>query len=283
MSAAGAGLLLVGFVVAIPQLAITGYALARGANELALGNAVGGGLASLGLVLGVAALCAPLAPAMRLLPPLAVVTAAAAGLLLFFCFDGALVRWDGGVLLAGYVLALGFLLRHGREEAAPVQAEFTDLAETTTNVSQNLVRLAIAAGFMFFGARGIVQGAPAVSTSLGLDPLSTGLTLVAAGAALPALVRAIFSALGGNPNVVLSLAFGACLCGLLLLPGVLALAQAPSFDPAPMRVPLPAIALVSVLLHLLLRQGARIGRREGLLLALAFVAFVAVEIGRAWR
>ena len=280
---ATAGLLQLGFIVGIPQLAVAGYALARGAGELALGNAVGGGLASLGLVLGVAAACAPLAPAMRLLSPLALVNVVAAGLLLFFCYDGALARWEGGVLLAGYVAGLGFLLVHGPAEAAPVQAQLTELAETSTNVSQNLVRLAFAAGFLFFGSRWIAQGSPVVAGMLGLDLLATGLTVVAAGAALPALVLAIVSALRGHGSVVVGLALGACLCNLLLLPGLVALLQPVAFDPAPLRVALPATALLAGLLYLLLRQGARVGRREGVLLVAAFLAFVAVEIGRAWR
>jgi len=278
---ANAGLLLVGFVVAIPPLAITAYALARGANELALGNAVGGGLANLTLVVGGAALCAPMAPAMRLLSPLAVATVLAAGLLFFFGYDGALARWEGGVLLVGYALALGFMLRHGREEAAPVQAELAELAETSTNVSQNLVRLLMSAAFLFFGSRWVVQGAPAAVAVLGVDAMTTGLAVVGAGAALPALARAIVSAIGLHPNVVLALVLGGCLCNLLLLTGVIALAQPLAFDPAPLRVALPAIAVVATLLHLLLRKGARIGRREGALLAVAFVAFAAVEIGRA--
>jgi cation:H+ antiporter len=281
MKPAGAGLLLVGFVVAIPQLAITGYALARGAGELALGNAVGGGLANLTLVLGGAALCAPLAPAMRLLAPLALVTVVAAALLLLLAWDGALARWEGGVLLAGYVLALGFVLRHGREEAAPVQAELAELAETSTNVSQNFMRLLMAAGFLFFGSRWIVQGAPSVAALLGIDALATGLVVVAVGGALPALARAIVSAIGVHANVVLALVLGGCLCNLLLLAGATALAQPLAFDAAPLRAAIPAIAVVAALLHLLLRKGARIGRREGVLLAFAFLAFAAVEIGRA--
>jgi cation:H+ antiporter len=281
MKPASAGLLLVGFVVAIPPLAISGYALARGANELALGNAAGGALANLGLVLGGAALCAPLASSMRLLTPLAIVAVAAAALLFFFAYDGTLARWEGGVLLVAYVLALGFVLRHGREEAAPVQAELAELAETSTNVSQNLVRLLMAAAFLFFGSRWVVQGAPAVATLLGIDALATGLSIVAAGAALPALARAIVSALGSHANVVLALVLGGCLCNLLLLAGLVAIAQPLSFDPAPMRVVLPAVGVMAALLHLLLRKGARIWRREGVLLAVAFLAFAAVEIARA--
>lgn len=283
LKAATAGWVLVGFVVSIPQLVVLSYAQARGLGELALGNAIGGGLASLGLVLGVAALCAPLAPAMRLLAPLAVITAIAAALLLFFGYDGSLARWEGGVLLAAYVLALGFMLRHGPGEAAPVQAQMADLAETSTNFSQNVVRVAIAAGLLFFAGRWIAQGAPTVAAMLGLDLLATGSTVVAAGTAVPALVLAVICALRLNANIVLALAFGACLGNLLLLPGLLAAWQPIAFDAMPMRVALPAVAVAAALLHLLLRRGLRIGRREGLLLLLAFVAFVAVEIARAWR
>src|SRR6187549_1693605 len=67
LSPFASGLLLVGFAGSIPDLAVNSYALANGAGDIALGNAIGGNIANLGLVLGAAALVSPLMLGMRLL------------------------------------------------------------------------------------------------------------------------------------------------------------------------------------------------------------------------
>jgi len=96
-------------------------------------------------------------------------------------------------------------------------------------------------------------------------------------------VLGVIAALGGRANIAALLGFGAALCNLLLLPGVFALVHSLGFETATARLALPVVAVIAVLLHLLLRRAPRIGRREGLLLVLAFIAFAAVEIGRAWH
>jgi len=88
-----AGLLLVAFGTSLPELVVNARAFVVGAEELALGNAVGSNIVNVGLTLGLAALAAPLLVRARLLSPLLVCLAAASALLILFGLDGVIARW----------------------------------------------------------------------------------------------------------------------------------------------------------------------------------------------
>ena len=65
-----AGLLLVAFGTSLPELFVNARAYMVGAQDLALGNAVGSNIVNFGLTLGLAAIAAPLLVRMRLLSPM---------------------------------------------------------------------------------------------------------------------------------------------------------------------------------------------------------------------
>ena len=274
LSPFASGLLLVGVVASIPDLAVNGLAYAAGVPGLALGNAIGGSIVSLALVLGVAALINPLQLGMRVLAGHALFVLLAAGLVLMFGFDGKLARWEGGLLFSAWFACLAFLFLRGREESAPVQAQVVEFAETSTNPVQNLIRLGFAGALLYFGSRWTVQGASALGQSLGMDNISTGLTLVAVGSALPKLLMAGMAAARGQGNVVVAQVLGACLFNLLFLVGAMALAGPLALPSTLLRVELSVAMGLALLLYFLLGAGLRFGRGQATALLLAFAAWL---------
>ena len=105
----GATLVAVG--TSMPELATTVSAAARGMGDIAMGNIVGSNIFNLGLVLGVAAIASPLR-----LSPFTVVGEVVPALV--FCLalvplamsHSRVSRFEGGVLLAGYVAFVYLLL-----------------------------------------------------------------------------------------------------------------------------------------------------------------------------
>ena len=102
------GLTLVAFGTSVPELAASVVASIRGEAEIILGNIIGSNIFNVGLIVGVAALIRPLpiAPSVvRIEGPLMI---ALSVLLLPLVYTQLrLNRWEGGVLLAGY---LGFVI-----------------------------------------------------------------------------------------------------------------------------------------------------------------------------
>ena len=257
------GLLLVSFATSLPELVVNAWAVQQGASDLALGNAVGSNIVNIGLTLGLAALVAPVAGTMRLLAGEVVFLLVATGMVLLFGLDRAIARWEGGLLLAGFVSALAYVFSRGRQEAPEVRKEIEEFAETSTGLAQNLARIAIAGALLWFGGRWVVQGAPALGLMLGLGTMMTGLTLVAIGTALPEVVLAVL---------------GASLFNLLVVVGGMAVARPLAIPASFAQFELPAAMAFALLLVPILGGDLRASRREGVVLLAGFAAWLVFEL-----
>jgi cation:H+ antiporter len=273
-----AGLYLLAFATSIPELAVNAYAMQQGQPALALGNAVGSNIVNIGLTLGVAALVAPLVVSMRLVAVQVVLLLVAGGAVLFFGLDGTLARWEGGVLLAGFVGLLAVMAVRARDEEAAVQAELADYAQTAPGLARNAVRIAIAIGVLYLGAMGVVRGAPGLGAAFGFGPLLTGLLVVAIGTALPEVAMAVMAARQGQGNVVAGHVLGASLFNFLLVLGGMALVQPVPVPASFVGFEVPAAMAFALALYPLLAGDLKLSRREGGILLGLFVLWVAYEL-----
>ena len=273
-----AGLLLVAFGTSLPELAVNARAVWVGSQSLALGNAVGSNIVNIGLTLGAAALAAPLVLRSRAIGPLLVWLLAMTAVTIGLGLDGVLSRNEGLLLLAGFVVMLAFLLLRGRREPVELQADIARYAETRAGLGLNLSRVAIAIVAMYFGAKWLVQSAPIIGLGLGMGPLVTGLLLVAIGTALPEMVAAIIAARRGQGDMVAGHVLGSSLFNLLVVIGGMA-----AFRPLPLpasfvQFELPAAFAFALVLWPMTRSEFQVSRREGMVLLLAFAAWLAWEL-----
>ncbi|WFC42548.1 calcium/sodium antiporter [Pseudoxanthomonas sp. SE1] len=273
-----AGLLLIAFGTSLPELAVNARAVWVGAQELALGNAVGSNIVNLGLTLGIAALVAPVVIRMRMLSPLLVLLGLASLALIVFGLDGVVSRVEGMVLLLGFAAVLAFLLARASREDARVRTDVEAFAVTHTVLWMNLLRFAVAAALLYYGARFVLQGAPMIGAQWGLSPLLTGLLPVAIGTALPEVAAAVMAARRGQGDMVAGHVIGSSLFNLLVVVGGMA-----AFRPMPLpasfvRLELPAAIAFVLVLYPMLRGDLRISRLEGGLLLAAFVGWVVLEV-----
>lgn len=272
------GLLLVAFATSLPELAVNLTAVAAGQPALALGNAVGSNIVNIGMTLGLAALVAPLTISMRLLATEVLVIVGASVVLLVFGLDGVIARWEGALLVAAFVAFLAYGLSRGRRETSAVQQELAAFSVTSTNLLQNLLRLAFAMALLYFGSRLVVGHAPMIGAALGMDSMLTGLIIVAIGTALPEVVTAALAARNGQGNVVAGHVLGACIFNLLFIIGGMA-AWRPLALPASMvRLELPAAIALALVLIPIVRGDLRIGRGEGAIMLLGFAGWLGFEL-----
>ncbi len=273
-----AGLLLLGVTTSLPELAVNARALAVGQPELALGNAVGSSIANLGLTLALAAIAAPLLLRARLQTVLWWLLLAAAALLILFGLDGRLVRWEGGVLVAGFIVMQVVLLRRGRRESAEVQAAIAESALSRTSLPLNILRVLVAALTLYWGARLVVGAAADFGTALGWTPLLVGLLPVAIGTALPEVAAAIAAARRGHGDMVLGHVLGSSAVNLLLVIGAMAMLQPLALPASFVRLELPALLAFALVLYPMLRGDLKINRGEGAILLVAFVGWLVLEV-----
>ena len=278
LSPLATGVLLVAFGTSLPELAVNARAAWVGSQALALGNAVGSNVVNFGLTLGAAALAAPLLVRWRALVPLLLCFVLACVLVMLLGFDGALSRFDGGVLLAVFVAMLGWTLARSHRETAEVQAEIARFAETRTALWLNVLRFVFATVLLYFGARLVVEHAPLLGAALGMAPLLTGLIVVAIGTALPEAAGAIAAARRGHGDMVAGHVIGSSLFNLLVVVGGMAAFRDVPLPASFVRFEVPAALAFALVLYPMLRGDLRISRREGGVLVVAFVAWLAFEL-----
>ena len=273
-----AGLLLVAFGTSLPELFVNARAYVVGAQDLALGNAVGSNIVNVGLTLGMAALFAPLLVRMRLLSPLLVLLTVASVALIVFGLDGVISRVEGAVLLLGFVATLAFVLARGGREQVEVRESIAAYAATRSALWMNLLRFAIAVALLYFGAKFVVQGAPVIGAAWGWSPLLVGLLPVAIGTALPEVAAAIAAARRGQGDMVVGHVIGSSLFNLLVVVGGMAALRPLPLPESFVKLELPAAIAFVLVLYPMLRGDLRISKTEGTILFVAFLGWVALEL-----
>ncbi|AMV27597.1 Inner membrane protein YrbG [Gemmata sp. SH-PL17] len=181
------GFTVIGFGTSAPELVVSLSAALGGSSDIALGNVVGSNIANVGLVLGCAALVAPLAAHMRLLKVEVPLVIGASLLLWALCWDGRVGRADGAVLLGAFAGLAVYMYRGARAEPPVVKEEVGRTAGAKMRVWVAGVLVAVGLVALVAGAHLMVTAAVEMARALGVSEWLIGLTVVAVGTSLPEL------------------------------------------------------------------------------------------------
>jgi cation:H+ antiporter len=272
------GMFLVAFATSIPELAVNTRAFFTGSQSLALGNAVGSNIVNFGLTLGLAAVVAPLTIRWRALSPLLLCLMVATIALIALGYDGALSRIEGAIFLVAFVAVLAFTMMRSRSESPEVQQELTEYEATSANLGLNAIRFVIGSALLYYGAVLVVKHAPVIGLAMGMNPLLTGLLIVAIATALPEAITAVMAARRGQGDIVAGHVIGSSVFNLLVVIGGMAAMRDLPIPASFIRFELPAALAFSLLLYPMLRRDLHISRGEGVVLLFALVGWIVFEV-----
>ncbi|WP_089230833.1 calcium/sodium antiporter [Tropicimonas sediminicola] len=266
------GLTIVGFGTSMPELVTSVQAALQDSPGIAVGNVVGSNIANILLILGAAALVAPIAVAPDALrrdgTALAVVTLLAAALLL----PGSLGRAGGALLLAGLGAYLLLALRGARAEPEPAYPVEMEIAP------QTMSRAALEFGFGLLltlaGAHLLVRGAVSLAAGLGVPDAVIGLSIVAIGTSLPELVTSVTAARRGHADVALGNVIGSNIFNLLGILGTTALVRPIGGLRPESTIDLGVMIGATALLLLVAFTGRKVTRTEGAVLCGLYAAYL---------
>lgn len=263
----------------IPALAVMLAAALNEQPDLAIGGLVGGSIAQLSLVLGIAAITATLRARLKLFiwaKPALIVGAA---LLWVLSVDGQLGVDDGIILIVAYLVVVFLVLRAARREDMSVRNELASATGTEMIVWRDTSRVVVGAVILPFAALWMVEGAIGLTALLGVSPIVLGVTLLGFGVALASVLPSVQAARRGQGDFALGHAIGAALGSVLLLIGILALWQTPGIAQSLQRIELPALFALALALYPMMRSGSELSRGEGGVLVALYAIFL---IGEAW-
>ncbi len=284
VSAVVVGLTVVAFGTSAPELVVSVLAAVRHQPGVAIGNIVGSNIANIGLILGVSALARPMRVQMRLIRFEIPLMIGASVLLPVLAIDGGLGRVDGGVLLlcfAGYLL---LMLRAARREsvgAADASPTLVDAARSADGDRPSPRRRAVDAvlvvggiGVLVLGANLMVSSAVYLARALGISEVVIGLTIVAVGTSLPELATSLVAALRGESDIAVGNIVGSNIFNVLSILGIASLVRPVVVQSSLFRFELPAMVILALLLPILGRARLRLGRIQGAVLLLLYVAIM---------
>jgi cation:H+ antiporter len=271
------GLTIVAFGTSAPELLISIDAVMAGAPGLALGNVVGSNTANILLVLGVPALISKLATGDHDVRDSYVQMILASIVFIALCFTGAIVWWMGLLLLALLAFILGLQVRSAVRSGLPPEIDAT---EGRSHWGPTLMLLLAGLVGLPIGAHIFVDSALEIAEQFGVPDDVIGLTLVALGTSLPELATTVAAAIRRQADVALGNVIGSNLFNLLAICGVASLFGPLTVPPGFLVLDLWIMLGASVLIApFVFGRGRNMTRRYGVLLTLAYVAYVAVLVG----
>lgn len=265
------GVVVIGLGTSAPEFLVAGLAAARGEVALGLASLVGSNILNVTLVLGLAAVIAPIAITTTTLRREAPMSVAGVGVFALAIVLGLGVI-VGAVLALLMVAALWILIRFARAaEEAPTET-VAKLVDRPVRTARESIRTILGLAGTLVGAQLLVINASEIATRLGVSAEVIGFTLVALGTSLPELVTAVQAQRRGESELLVGNLLGSNLFNSLAGGAVVALSAGP--DPQ-FRLTLGLLAVmvaIALLAWGLLWKGYRVSRRDGIILLLVYAA-----------
>lgn len=266
------GLTIVALGTSAPEFCVSLVSALKGTADLAVGNVVGSNIFNTMLIVGVAAMVAP----MTILPStikkdVPVALLASVALTVMVLMDGDLSRVDAALLFVGFLAFMWVTLRGAKGSHAIEQEQ---AAPRGYSVLKSVGLLVLGLACLILGSNIFVDGATTVAQSLGVSEAVIGLTIVAGGTSLPELATSVVAARKGNSGIAIGNVLGSNVLNILLILGAAGLI-------CPMQVQgitLVDFAMMTIsvlLLWLFSYTKLTVARWEGAVLTVLFFGYMA--------
>ena len=230
------GLTIVALGTSMPELCVSVVSALKGTPDLAVGNVVGSNIFNALLIVGVAALVAPMTILRSTVfkdVPCALV---ASVVLLMMCQnDWVITRLDGAILFVFFLVFMRLTIK-GATSAQPApqaaQGETTqgqtaqEAAADEASAKQPMkgwqagLWLVVGLAALIGGSNLFVGGATEVARALNVSDAVIGLTIVAGGTSLPELATSVVAAKKGNSGIAIGNVLGSNVLNILFILGL---------------------------------------------------------------
>lgn len=218
------GLTIVALGTSMPELCVSVVSALKGTPDLAVGNVVGSNIFNALLIVGVAALVAPMTILRSTVfkdVPCALV---ASVVLLMMCQnDWVITRLDGAILFVFFLVFMRLTIKGATSaQPAPQAAEENEASAGKQPMKGWLAGLWMVVGLaaLIGGSNLFVGGATEVARALNVSDAVIGLTIVAGGTSLPELATSVVAAKKGNSGIAIGNVLGSNVLNILFILGL---------------------------------------------------------------
>jgi cation:H+ antiporter len=211
------GLTIVAAGTSAPEFFVSLVSALKGTPDLAVGNVVGSNTMNCMLIVGCAAIVAPMTISRSTVKKDIPFAVGASVLLMLLALNNFLGRFDGILLLVGFALFMVYSLRQAKngQGDTPTEGKQRNPWMSALFIVLGLVGLVI-------GSNLFVDHASNLALSLGISEGVVGLTVVAGGTSLPELATTVVAARKGQSAIAIGNVIGSNVFNILLILGLTA-------------------------------------------------------------
>lgn len=264
------GLTIVAMGTSMPELSVSLASALQGTADMAVGNVVGSNIFNVLLIVGCSAAVAPIAVSRRTVGRDLPFTMIASLMLIAFCLNGQIERWEGLIMLAVFAGYMLYTLRVAKQSKGE---EPEEEASQPLGWLMSIVWIVIGIGCLIGGSKLFVVGASAVAKSLGVSDAVIGLTVVACGTSLPELATSVVAARKGQGGLAIGNVIGSNVFNILMILGITG-TIVPLHLEGITNIDLGTMAASAALMWLMCRTKYLVERWEGLVMIVLFVGYM---------
>lgn len=263
------GLTIVAMGTSAPELFVSLVSAIKGTPDLAVGNVVGSNIFNAMLIVGVAAMVAPMVISKSTVKkdiPFAVL---ASVLLAVMTLDKNISRLDAAILFACFLGFMMYTLKMAKEGDENSEEE----EKKDYSVLKSVCFIALGLACLIGGSNLFVEAASQVAISLGVSEAVVGLTVVAGGTSLPELATSVVAARKGKSAIAIGNVIGSNVFNILMILGITGLICPMQMQGITL-VDMSVMLISMVMLWFFSFTKFKVERWEGALLTICFVGYM---------
>jgi len=262
------GVVIIGFGTSAPEMLISALASLDNSGGLAVGNALGSNIANIGLVLGCAALIAPLALSKKIIRNDIVALFLISIVTISLKLDNVISLIDGIILLT---LLIVFLVW-----SAKSNAEDEDLDSNGASLMTSSLWVLACLTILIGSSKLLLTGAIGLCNILGISELIIGLTVVAIGTSLPELAASIAAAKKKQSGMIIGNIIGSNAFNTLGVLGIVGLLSETTVENEVLLRDWGFLLTIMLLLTIMVMKSGVLNKLSGTLLLLSYATYLAL-------
>lgn len=263
------GLTIVACGTSMPEFFVSLTSAIHGSADMAIGNVVGSNIFNTLLIVGVAAVVAPMIIARSTVRKDIPVSFMASILLGVMCLDGTISRIDAAIMFACFLLFMAYTIRSARKGEVEVSEE----EQKGYGTGKSVLLIVYGLALLIVGSNIFVDAATFVARTFGVSDAVIGLTIVACGTSMPELATSVVAAKNGQSALAIGNVLGSNVFNILMvlgLTGLISPLQINGITNIDLILQFAAVALVWLFSY----TKFKVERWEGALLSLVFLTYL---------
>lgn len=220
------GLTIVALGTSMQEFCVSFVSALKGTADMAVGNVVGSNVFNAMLIVGVAAMVAPMCVMRQTVRKDLVFAVAASVIMGALVFDNEISRADAVILTALFIVYMWITLKGAR---AVHSDDLENTVQSVDNVQslqsglstiKSVLWIVIGLAGLIIGSNVFVGSASSLALSLNVPEAVVGLTIVAGGTSMPELATSVVAARKGNSGIAIGNVIGSNVFNILFVVGL---------------------------------------------------------------